>query len=75
MSINKYNFDLLCSCCKKKIKKMQHKNNYKLDDNEIECKNKIYNSCSSLSTYDRMMKDINELTMKEWLDNWWTCIH
>ena len=76
MSINKQNFDLLCSSCKEKIKKIQHKNNYKFDNKEIKCKNKIiYNSYSSLSTYDKMMKDVNELTMKEWLDNWWTCIH
>ncbi len=80
MSINKNNFDLLCSSCKEKIQKIQkiEKNNYnKYQNYSSRCKNNIIinNNISCLSTYDNMMNDINELTMKEWLDNWWTCIH
>ena len=69
MSINNKNYDLLCSSCKEKIKLRKN--------SKIKCKNNIiiYNCRSTLSTYDKMMKDVNELTMKEWLDNWWTCIH
>ena len=58
-----------------------HASEIKIFKNHIYASNRsenniiIYNCRSTLSTYDKMMKDVNELTMKEWLDNWWTCIH
>ena len=77
MSINKNKFDILCSSCKEKIQKIEQKNYNKNLNYASGCSNNIIiNSNSScLSTYDNMIKDINELSMKEWLDNWWTCIH